>query len=196
MLESLTDDGHVYFPAAELAARAAEALQIELARAELAVTELGRDGGAIIDGDKVYPPRLFRAEVELAKRIGELLEAERAPPPPIVGAEQLSDGQKRAIASSGEAGVAVITGGPGTGKTTVVSALVQTWEQAGRRVMLAAPTGRAAKRLSEATGRTAQTVHRLLEWGKPQRESEGRARVAALRSRRRQSAAGGPAGRR
>ena len=97
--------------------------------------------------------------------------------PPIVGAGQLSEGQRRAIVSSGEAGVVVITGGPGTGKTTVVRALVQTWEQAGRRVMLAAPTGRAAKRLSEATGRTAQTVHRLLEWGKPQREAEGRARV-------------------
>jgi exodeoxyribonuclease V alpha subunit len=173
VLETLSDDGHVFFPAGELATRAAEALQIDAARAEEAVRELGRDGGAIIEGDAVYPPRLYRAEVELAKRIGLLLEAERPPPPVIVGAEQLSDGQKGAIAACGEAGVAVITGGPGTGKTTVVRALVQTWERAQRRVMLAAPTGRAAKRLSEATGRTAQTVHRLLEWGKPQAKPQG-----------------------
>ncbi|HEX9101160.1 MAG TPA: AAA family ATPase, partial [Polyangia bacterium] len=178
VLESLTDDGHVYFPASELAARAAEALQIDAARAEEAVKELARDGGAIIEGDAVYPPRLYRAEVELARRIRELLDAERPPPPPTVGAEKLSDGQGRAIRSCGEAGVVVITGGPGTGKTTVVRALVQTWEKAGRRVMLAAPTGRAAKRLAEATGRTAQTVHRLLEWGKPPKESEGRARAS------------------
>jgi exodeoxyribonuclease V alpha subunit len=174
VLESLTDDGHVYFPAAELAARAAEALQIDVARTTEAVQELARDGGAIIEGDAVYPPRLYRAEVELARRIVELVAAERPPAPVTVGAEQLSDGQKRAVTSSGEAGVVVITGGPGTGKTTVVRALVQTWERAKRRVMLAAPTGRAAKRLSEATGRTAQTVHRLLEWGRPQGEGHGR----------------------
>ncbi|HEY2746015.1 MAG TPA: ATP-dependent RecD-like DNA helicase [Polyangia bacterium] len=174
VLESLTDDGHVYFPAGELAARAAEALQLDGARTTEAVAELARDGGAIVEGDAVYPPRLHRAEVELARRIGELVAAERPPAPAIVGVERLSDGQKRAIASCGEAGVVVITGGPGTGKTTVVRALVQTWEQAKRRVMLAAPTGRAAKRLSEATGRSAQTVHRLLEWGKPQAESRAR----------------------
>ena len=173
VLESLSDEGHVYFPATELAARAAEALQIDVGRAAEAVKELARDGGAIVEGDAVYPPRLYRAEVELGQRIRELVDAERPPPPPIVGAETLSEGQRRAIASSGEAGVVVITGGPGTGKTTVVRALVQTWEQAGRRVMLAAPTGRAAKRLAEATGRTAQTVHRLLEWGKPSRSAEG-----------------------
>ena len=147
VLESLTDDGHVYFPAGELATRAAEALQIDVARTTEAVQELARDGGAIIEDDAVYPPRLHRAEVELARRIQGLVDAERAQPPSIVGADKLSDGQKRAIASCGEAGVVVITGGPGTGKTTVVRAIVQSWEGAKRRVMLAAPTGRAAKRL-------------------------------------------------
>ena len=177
VLESLSEEGHVHFPAGELAARAAEALQIDASRAHSAVLELARDGGAVIEGDAVYPPRLHRAEVELARGIGALLDAERPRPPAIVGAEALSDGQRRAIATSGEAGVAVITGGPGTGKTTVVRALVQSWERAGRRVLLAAPTGRAAKRLSEATGRPAQTVHRLLEWGRPRRDEDGRARA-------------------
>jgi exodeoxyribonuclease V alpha subunit len=94
----------------------------------------------------------------------------------LSGTDRLSEGQRQAIATCGDAGVAVITGGPGTGKTTVVRALVQSWEEAGRRVMLAAPTGRAAKRLSEATGRTAQTVHRLLEWGRPARDADGHPR--------------------
>src|SRR5207253_1573981 len=106
--------------------------------------------------------RLHRAEVELAARLRELLAAPaRGRPPAIVEAERLSDGQRAAIAACGEARLVVITGGPGTGKTTVVRALVRSWEKAGRRVLLAAPTGRAAKRLHEATGRPAQTVHRL-----------------------------------
>ncbi len=173
VLDSLSDEGHVYFPAAELTARAAEALSIDAARATDALEGLAREGAVVIEGEAVFPPRLHRAELELARRLGELLNADREPAPALVGGEKLSDGQRRAIGLCGEGGVAVITGGPGTGKTTVVRALVQSWEQARRRVMLAAPTGRAAKRLAEATGRPAQTVHRLLEWGRPQRDSEG-----------------------
>jgi exodeoxyribonuclease V alpha subunit len=176
VLESVSDEGHVYFPAEELATRAAEALSIEAPRAQSALEELVREGAAIIENGAVYPPKLYRAEVELARRIGELLDAKRGKPPAIVGGERLSEGQRAAVASCGEAGVVVITGGPGTGKTTVVRALVQTWERAQRAVMLAAPTGRAAKRLAEATGRTAQTVHRLLEWGRPSRDVDGYAR--------------------
>lgn len=173
-LESSSEEGHVYLPSGELAARAAEALAIDVARTQAAIGELAREGGVIVDGEAVYLPWLYRAEVELARRIGQLLEAERPRPPPLVGGAQLSDGQRRAIEDCGRAGVVVITGGPGTGKTTVVRALVDGWEKARRRVLLAAPTGRAAKRLAEATGRTAQTVHRLLEWGRP---SDGRRAV-------------------
>jgi exodeoxyribonuclease V alpha subunit len=176
-LDSLSEEGHVYYPAKELAERAAESLQIEVARAQAAVQEVAQDGGAIVEGDAVYLPRLHRAEQELAQRIGILLEAEQQAPPPLVADGELSAGQRKAIEAVGRAGVVVITGGPGTGKTTVVRALVRTWEHARRRVMLAAPTGRAAKRLAEATGRTAQTVHRLLEWGRPQRDVDGYARA-------------------
>ncbi|NOY90277.1 MAG: AAA family ATPase, partial [Deltaproteobacteria bacterium] len=69
-----------------------------------------------------------------------------------------------AVSASLERGLLLLTGGPGTGKTTTVGALVAAQESAGRRVALCAPTGRAAKRLSEATGREAKTIHRLLEW--------------------------------
>ncbi|HEX4460160.1 MAG TPA: ATP-dependent RecD-like DNA helicase, partial [Polyangia bacterium] len=176
VLDSLSDEGHVYFPASELTARAAEALSIDAARATEALEGLAREGAVVIEGDAVFPPRLHRAELELARRLGELLGADRDKAPTLVGGDKLSDGQRRAIELCGAGGVAVITGGPGTGKTTVVRALVQSWEQARRRVMLAAPTGRAAKRLAEATGRPAQTVHRLLEWGRPQRDSDGGSR--------------------
>jgi exodeoxyribonuclease V alpha subunit len=185
-LEQSSDEGHVFVPADELAARAAEALAIDEARARAAIAQLKSEGAVIVDGldgvdgQAVYLPRLYRAEVELAQRIGELYAAERGRPPQLVDVGQLSAGQRRAVEACGEAGVVVITGGPGTGKTTVVRALVQSWERVGRRVMLAAPTGRAAKRLSEATGRPAQTVHRLLEWGKPDREGGGRPQYGAF----------------
>jgi exodeoxyribonuclease V alpha subunit len=165
------DDGHVFAPRAELERRAAETLEIDPVRIGDAIDRLSREGALILDGESIYQPWMFRAEVETARRIRELLRAARPPPPPLVDDAGLSDGQRRAIAAVGSAAVAVITGGPGTGKTTVVRALVTSWEQARRRVLLAAPTGRAAKRLTEATGRPAQTVHRLLEWG---RSREGR----------------------
>jgi exodeoxyribonuclease V alpha subunit len=177
VLETLSEEGHVFFPSEELVARAAEALAIDGTRAEAALQELAREGAVVVEGQAAYPPRLHQAEVDLARRLGELLRADRARPPPLVAGEELSAGQRQAIAICGEAGVAVITGGPGTGKTTVVRALVQTWERARRSVTLAAPTGRAAKRLAEATGRTAQTVHRLLEWGRPARDVDGYARA-------------------
>ena len=83
----------------------------------------------------------------------------------LPGAIALAEGQRRALRLVEESPVCVITGGPGTGKTTITRALVRTWEAARRGVLLAAPTGRAAKRLSEATGREARTVHRLLAVG-------------------------------
>ncbi len=75
----------------------------------------------------------------------------------------LDDSQRRAIRNSVNNGVAVITGGPGTGKTTTINALIKIFESAKMEIMLGAPTGRAAKRITEATGYTAQTIHRMLE---------------------------------
>ena len=77
---------------------------------------------------------------------------------------QLAEAQKEAIHASLKYGVFVLTGGPGTGKTTVVKGIITVLEKAGCRILLAAPTGRAAKRLAESSGHPAQTVHRLLEY--------------------------------
>lgn len=128
----------------------------------------------VLEDDGAYLPWLYRTEVSLARRLLDLRDADRPPVPavpegsstgsPTGGGPVLSAGQRRALQLIAQSPVCVITGGPGTGKTTIIRALVRAWEGAGRTVLLAAPTGRAAKRLSEATGRTASTVHRLLEW--------------------------------
>ncbi|HEY7957762.1 MAG TPA: ATP-dependent RecD-like DNA helicase [Polyangia bacterium] len=168
-LDGFADEGHSFAARAPLLERSAELLDVEPSRAEEALSALALAGAVIKDGEAIYAPWLYRAELEVAKRAGELLRAARPPAPVLLEDElaRLSPGQAHALAQANASGLAVITGGPGTGKTTVVRALTASWERAGRRVLLAAPTGRAAKRLHEATGRPAQTVHRLLEWGRP-----------------------------
>lgn len=76
---------------------------------------------------------------------------------------ELADSQKAAIRNAVDHGVAVITGGPGTGKTTIINVLIKIYESFSMKIVLAAPTGRAAKRITEATGYAAQTIHRMLE---------------------------------
>ncbi|MBN4050698.1 Flp pilus assembly complex ATPase component TadA, partial [bacterium AH-315-L21] len=78
---------------------------------------------------------------------------------------QLASKQKEAIIEAMQNGLLVITGGPGTGKTTIINSLIKVFEKEDKRIILAAPTGRAAKRMAEATGREAKTIHRLLELG-------------------------------
>lgn len=167
-LEAFLDEGSCYAPAEALVLRAAESLSVDPARARAGLEALQREGAVVCEGEAVYLPWVHRAEVEAAQAVLRLCGAPRPPTPPLreSGGPPLAAGQRRAVLAPAEAAVAVITGGPGTGKTTVVRTLVGTWEGARRRVLLSAPTGRAAKRLAEATGRPAQTVHRLLEWGR------------------------------
>lgn len=121
----------------------------------------------------IYPEYLYRAEVAVAKRLIALRD--RAEPILNVNADkiirrweseagiELADAQREAIHASLRYGVFVLTGGPGTGKTTVVKGIINVLEKAGCRILLAAPTGRAARRLAESAGHPALTVHRLLE---------------------------------
>ena len=121
----------------------------------------------------VYPEYLYRAEVQTARRLLALRDQARAIT--RVNADEviakwecdagitLAEAQRQAIYASLEHGVFVLTGGPGTGKTTVVKGILNVLEQAGCRILLAAPTGRAARRLAESAGHPAATVHRLLE---------------------------------
>lgn len=123
----------------------------------------------IVEDDAVYPPPLYYAERAVAEKLAQLAAKkpaarglERAQP--VIERSGLAPAQKGAVELSLREGVFILTGGPGTGKTTTVRAIVEAHEALERRVLLAAPTGRAAKRMSEATGHEAKTIHRLLEW--------------------------------
>ena len=123
-----------------------------------------------IEDGAIYLAKHWRAEAVVAGRLAALAAVQveplsTIPANPLEGALKLSLGQEVAIRSAISSAVTVITGGPGTGKTTITRAIVEMYQSAGLDIELAAPTGRAAKRLSEATGHEAKTIHRLLEYG-------------------------------
>lgn len=127
--------------------------------------ELILRGEVVQDGAAIYARRMYEAEVELAKEVARLLRARRARVPRVEldgGGLKLAAGQRAALLQVETTPLCIITGGPGTGKTTIIRTLVGAWARSGLRIKLAAPTGRAAKRLSEATGQPASTLHRLL----------------------------------
>ncbi len=162
------DDGHVFLPQEELEARV-RALRVPTDALADVVAELHDRRLVVTETGAVYAPPLYRAEraaavrlAELARRTPRVANASRVEK--TVAQASLSETQRQAVRASLDTGLFVLTGGPGTGKTTTLRALVAAHEAADRRVLLAAPTGRAAKRLAEATGREAKTLHRLLEW--------------------------------
>jgi exodeoxyribonuclease V alpha subunit len=177
-LDEASGLGHVFLPRSLLVEEAAKLLEVEAPLVEAAVDRLGRAGDLAIEstpeGAAVFEVGLFRAEVAAATGLLRLLrgrgspmrvDAERAiaryqSEARITLAPQQAEAVRRALAEP----VLVITGGPGVGKTTIVRGIVNTLVREGLTVALAAPTGRAAKRLQEATGQPAATLHRLLEW--------------------------------
>ena len=168
-LARATDDGHTFLDARELTA-AAERLSVPTDLIAPAIEELVERDLLVRDGTSLYPPPLHEAEVDLAQLLSERSrprkphrDAARALDVATRGVK-LEAEQREAVELSMRTHAMVLTGGPGTGKTTTVRALVAAHEALGHRVLLAAPTGRAAKRLSEASGREARTIHRLLEW--------------------------------
>jgi len=168
LVAKAADDGHVYTESSELLDQA-DSLNVPRERAEAAVAELVGRGMLIEDGRRIYAPPLFHAETRVARALTRL----SAPCPEIAGAatvierlrtSDLAVLQLEAVRMSLRTRLLVLTGGPGTGKTTTTRAIVDAHRALGRRVVLCAPTGRAAKRLSEATASDAQTIHRLLEY--------------------------------
>ena len=123
-----------------------------------------------IEDGAVYLAKHWRAESVVAGRLTALASVQVEPLSTAIledpkGDIEFSQGQIDSIHSAAESAVTVITGGPGTGKTTITRAIVKMYQSAGLEIELAAPTGRAAKRLEEATGHEAKTIHRLLEYG-------------------------------
>lgn len=177
LLERMSDDGHVYAPREYLEEQFASGLEMDAELVPQALDLLVESGEVFVEssGDlnAVYLTRLHDAEVTIAERLRALTAgrpmsaavAERA----LVTASTaegiaLSFEQVRAIKTALSSAVTVITGGPGTGKTTILRQLLLALGDAGLKPTLAAPTGRAAKRLQEATGREAKTIHRVLEY--------------------------------
>ena len=172
--------GHVYLPQHELTARAAEVLGVQQAQADAAIRAMRLADQLIFetvdDISAVYLPRLYRVECETADLILKRRNAPQKKQPSAAEMERsiarcerklgvtLGQAQREAVAKAVSGDLTVITGGPGTGKTTSINCILEMLEGGGT-VELCAPTGRAAKRMSEATGRSARTIHRLLEYG-------------------------------
>jgi exodeoxyribonuclease V alpha subunit len=163
LLGKAIDDGHVFATRDQIRA-GLEQLDVPDDALDDALERLLRRDLVVMDGDAVYPPPLFRAELDVAEALRALAARPRPQLPSMTHDPNLSDTQRSAVAASLGTHLLVLTGGPGTGKTTTVRAIVDAHAALDRRVALCAPTGRAAKRLSEAAGREAKTIHRLLEW--------------------------------
>ncbi len=179
ILSKATEQGHCYLPMQELVARASEVLAIESESRLNASVEMLLDGGglkseAVTDDRAIYLPPLWQAERSFARRVRLLLQRTVSVDLKRVDdwltrftvsrGIDLSGEQRQAIISAAQSKVFMLTGGPGTGKTTTLRALVALFRAMGKRVLLASPTGRAAQRLSEVTGEQAKTIHRLLEF--------------------------------
>ncbi len=157
------DDGHVFATREQLRA-GLEQLDVPSGELDEALLRLRARELVTVEDDAVYPPPLHRAEILVAEGLAALARRPMQKLPAKTRDDSLSETQRSAVEASLGTHLLVLTGGPGTGKTTTVRAIVQAHAALDRRVALCAPTGRAAKRLSEAAGIEAKTIHRLLEW--------------------------------
>ena len=184
-----TGEGHVYLPKEELFQRSSELLGVDVSYMEKHLMDLSMERKVIQkeEGETVlvYPSRFYYLELNTARMLSELNidcpEDEAFVQRRIAQIEKetgttLDEMQKKAVTEAAGHGLFILTGGPGTGKTTTINAIIRFFEGEGSELRLAAPTGRAAKRMTEATGYEAQTIHRLLELnGMPEEEKQGQA---------------------
>lgn len=190
VLGQAAGEGHVFLPRSELVKRASEYLELEptlvenVLQAELDKGQLAEDSLPVLDEQvpeikdtAIYLRSFYLAEKRAAERLQQLLVSHHIQIPlqdwtreSIQQCEKelgikLAPGQRKAVEQALCSSVVVITGGPGTGKTTIIKVILSILSQQGKKTFLAAPTGRAAKRMTESTGHEAKTIHRLLEFG-------------------------------
>lgn len=183
-LQQAVGEGHIYLPQEILLKRAGELLEVEIKDIEKYVMDLCIERKTVmkeIEGEIcVYPAHYYYMELNTAKMLHDLDIDCKMPEDmmekrlqKVEEQEQISLDrlQHKAVIEAIKHGLLVLTGGPGTGKTTTINTMIQFFEKEGMSILLAAPTGRAAKRMTEATGYEAQTIHRLLEVnGNPEEE--------------------------
>lgn len=175
-LSAAVSAGHTYYPMDALIEEAGRLLGVFIAKPEEILTDLMIDRKVMVrdvDGIKaVYLYSVYHTELAIAHRLFALkfedMPDEKAFDKDLHSIEKeenitLESMQREAVRASAGSGIVVITGGPGTGKTTTINTIIRYFERKGMDIMLAAPTGRAAKRMTEATGHEAQTIHRMLE---------------------------------
>lgn len=179
--------GHAYLPLNLLMERTKNILQAEIEEDEDLIMDLIIAKKIVVkkvnDESVVYPSSMYNTEVSVAAALTDLNRKypvdEKTIEKILSSIEyrekiELDDYQREAVKEAAESGLLIITGGPGTGKTTTINTIIKYFEEKGSEILLAAPTGRAAKRMTEATGHEAKTIHRLLELsGMPSDESTG-----------------------
>ena len=184
VLHQLSDEGHVYYPYEPLVEECKKILGVERDTIVKAFGKISFEKKIVIEdlnkedikenNKAVYLAKFHVCEVGVAARLQELMRFpkklkafDREKALEWVQGElkiQLAKNQKQAVKEAIEKKVMVVTGGPGTGKTTIINSIIKICGRLGQRVLLSAPTGRAAKRMAEATGHESKTIHRLLEF--------------------------------
>lgn len=177
ILTQASAQGHMYLPRQILMERTSVLLGLSPQQLEKSLMDLLMERKVILkkdpqEGDRIYAQQYYHIELDTARLLMELnlsgIEKEASMERTLKAIEKetqvcLDDLQKEAVMQAASHGLFILTGGPGTGKTTTINAMIRYFEKQNLKIALAAPTGRAAKRMTETTGRSAQTIHRLLE---------------------------------
>lgn len=183
VLNQLAEDGHVFYPRGQLLEKSMEILEAAPERISDGIAQAAKNQELVIDEKEqkdpaadpaVYLKRFFVCETGIARHFARLLGAPKAvrsidAPRALQWVQDrldfaLAEKQQQAVKCAAQNKVMVLTGGPGTGKTTIIRAMLEIFSRLSARIMLAAPTGRAAKKMSEATGYSAVTIHRMLSF--------------------------------
>ena len=172
-LSHMAEEGNVYAEEEQLVKSAIELLDADETPVRQAISEMLQSEDLIADAEAIYMPPFYYAEVGTANRLNKLMDCVEGslfniiPDISVISKQtgvEYDEVQAEAIREAVSSKVMVLTGGPGTGKTTTTQGIIAALRAMGLRILLAAPTGRAAKRMSEATGMEAKTIHRLLEY--------------------------------
>jgi exodeoxyribonuclease V alpha subunit len=174
VLNELSADGHVCFPKDKLVEESQKLLNIDISKIEEALFSLIEDKRIVLEKEKVFLKYFYLAEQGIAREIARITSS-LSPlrtidtPKAVSWVEEelsikLADNQKDAVSKALKEKFLIITGGPGTGKSTITKAILKISEKLTSKIVLAAPTGRASKRMSEITRKESKTIHSLLEW--------------------------------